>query len=418
MAAALVEILVAPLILLLRHVDADVSVVRREGRGVAVDAEIAALLEHARGEERRQHARHVVVLCLEGSVERGLAQGVGLAFEQVHVLVCEAAGGIFKHIALVVVEGSPAAREVHFHTGFQVFGGVAYQPAGRDVGADVAGRDGGLVVELQVDDDVVGFDRLDLDGLVPGLAAGRHRDLPVAGRGVGRGGEGEAVHAVVTGVADQRADGLALRVAEHRRHGVSGGQDAFIEHRDEGDVDVVAGAPDAAFTEDEAFLPLARSIAVHLEAAHRHGAAVVERDIRLVGALAHDGGAGLVVDHVAGEAAARRGGSFPYYLVHGVVESDLRTGDRLRREDVSHEDRVLTLVGALGDDRKVGHQDVAHAIAVVVVAAEIVIALVVILIEFGERIDAADLDAVDRAALDLHQVGHVQAVAVEIAELG
>ena len=416
MGTALVKIGIAPGIFILFHTDTDVRIVRRNCRGIAVNTEIAALLENTRGEERRHHTGNTAHRA-EAGIEGQQATSIRAAFVQFFALAGETAGTVFEHIVLVIGEGGAAAGKIDIHPCFQIPGRVAYQPAGGDVAPDGLGGYGRIVIEFDVNDDVVGLYGLDLDRLVPGLAASRHSHLPIAGRSVGRGGEMETVHAVETGVVDQRADGLALRIAQYGRHRVIGRKDAFVKHRDEGDVDVVTGTPDTAFPENKAFLALAGCIAVHVEVAHRNRSSGSQRQVGLVIALAHDDGTRPVIRHLAGEAAARSSRAFADNLVDRVVQRHLGAADRLRREDIGHEHIVFALVRALGNDRQVGDQDVPYAMFEIVVAAEIVIALIVVLVKLGQRIRAAELDAVDRTVFHLHQVGQMQAIGIEVAEL-
>ena len=63
MAAILVEITLTPFVFLFGNVQSDIGIVRRKCRSVTVDAEIAALLEHAGSESCGDHTRRVT-FCL------------------------------------------------------------------------------------------------------------------------------------------------------------------------------------------------------------------------------------------------------------------------------------------------------------------------------------------------------------------
>ena len=59
MAAGLVEVALTPFVFLLGNIQSYICVERRESRGIAVYAEIAALFKHAGGECRGNHTGHV-----------------------------------------------------------------------------------------------------------------------------------------------------------------------------------------------------------------------------------------------------------------------------------------------------------------------------------------------------------------------
>ncbi len=313
----------APIPVALRRPDADVGIVRVEGQGEGVEAEVAALLEDAAGEGGVEHPG---ARLLRGDVDLGapLACGVENAFGRFERPALELAGRVVEGIVLVAVELRRAPRQADRHVELQVRGRRAVEPLGRD--RRVEGHvlaDERLAPGVEDDLEPVGRDRFDLQRLLEGHPPDEDAGPPVAGGRSLVGLDAEGIERLDGLLRLERPDELPLRRIDLHEHGVAFGQDILPVEQGEGQVERVARPPDAALAVDDAFDALLGDLAADVEVAQGQDALAADAQIADVPAPLRLDVERTVPQREDGEAVAV-GGRLAEELILIVVGPDLQ----------------------------------------------------------------------------------------------
>ncbi len=329
-----------------------------ERQADGVDAEIAAVLEDAGDEGRVEHPR-----AGPAHVEIELQPSASLGIEEARLgrdLPSGVLGGrVVEHEVGVFFEPGRARREADADVELEVRGRRSVEPLAGDGGLEgqvLAPQD--LARHPEVDLEPVGDDGLDLEGLAESQPAHEDAGLPVAGRGglVRRGPE--RVERLDGPFRPQGPHEPALRRIELHADGVARRQDLVSVEEDEGQVEGVAGAPDAALAVDRALEALLDGLPADVEMAHRQGRVVAHSEIAdVVARLGRDivGRIGELEDGEAVGVADRLAEG----LVLEVEGPHPDPGQGLGRADVGGHDVQRAGRLALGDQPDVGGQEIA-----------------------------------------------------------
>ena len=344
--------------------DAHVAVVGRAGRVEAVDAEVAAALEHSDEEVGLHHAGAGLS---GGQVDGGLGVAVGIeaSVEDGGFGWLVGACDVVEDVVGIFVEGGDRRPERHGDAGVETAGRRAVEPSGGK--AERAGLPHGEAASaVGLDPEPVGLDALDAQRLFE--ARGAHSGPQGVGARLGIGGGGGAE-------AQERAPVERLRVGRHDAavwvsqfeadgHVARQRVEAVLEHH--AHEDAVARAPHSALAVDEGLEAVVDRASLHVEARERQRLGVAHGQIAALGAVARHqqmGRAGVGYGRFALAVGAPRA----YYLILKVVDVDVDALERRGGRDVGEHDEHAAVVPGLGHYADVGSQQVdAHDVLVVV----------------------------------------------------
>ena len=341
----------------LREAQTDIALERRIRRAVAVDAECAALLEHARRERRRETARRRGVE-LQGLREFRIAGAVELALENGLRLRTELTRRIIEDEIRVAGEARGRRSQAQFHVRAQPGGRAAGQPLRRDRTLDRAAGGEAVRAEIERDLEAVRHDGFDLHALAERRAAEQHLRGPVAG-GCGLAGlQFEAIEAADRRGVRHGLHELAARIVELHRRRVIGGQGCTLVLQHERQMQRVARAPDAALTVDVALESLGDGLAADVEMTDRQcGAGAELEESALIVRF------GDQQERRAGRRDRRHavgiGSAEPDFLVLEVAHRELRAGHRRGGAQVRGGDQQLAVLIALREQADVRREQIA-----------------------------------------------------------
>ena len=329
----------------LRNLQADIGAVRGVGQGDRDETGVAALFLDGTDDGRAQHARSIGRL-REVHTETDRTLAVQFGVDDPGLTARETLGRILEDIAVEALEGRSGGIQCQIRLDRQARCDRAGQPVGLDAGLGLGAAGEDSRTHIEVDFQPVGLDILDAQGFVEGSAADFDVGVPEAGRVFRQGRDVERVE-TVGGRAGLAGVELALRGVEFEGRRMRCREVAALVLQDHGNVQGVAGTPDAPFAVDEALQAFLDLLAADVEAAETLFIAV--RDLEVADGIAAPGDdhEGPTLDGQGAEAVAvglARGDLAELEIVG--FEIDAR--GRGRRVDIRCRDPKLVPVGVFG----------------------------------------------------------------------